>query len=627
MAQRRPRQISNQPEQQAHVNSPLLTASSPTDPQNSITRPPEGCRRLLQYRSILLILLWNFVVTLCFTVTTDSIIVASLGFKNTGITFSVLGLYGILAVGMLFYPLAGFMADVCCGRYRIVMASLTILWIALSLFSIMAVILSFHHYGHIHHEEKFAAIIAILGILAFILFVVSFSGFQSNILQFGLDQLLEVPSKYLSVFIHFLGWTDIVGHISVHFFYMIAICEPAIFGKVIFYIPHGLLVILTVLLGVSCFNHSWFHTEPGHTNPYKSVLNVLRFYVKNKNPVGARQSWTYCEDELPSRIDLAKSKYGGYYENEDVENVKTFLRILGVILSLGPLFVLEIPTSHYIFPQFATHATHRFPKNNCTSEWIILQTGTLAEIVTVVLLPLYIWLIYFALQRRIPKILHRLGCAVAFCVLTIALMFITDYAGHSTTTNSNITCAFTTDYKDENKDLTTLNIHWGVLILPNILLGVGPILIHITMLEFIAAQSPQPMKGLLVGVYFATKGLFRLVGAILLVPISLVWGNDMDTNVPMVQNKIPCGATYYLIVALIGITGAALFYYTARRYRYRVRDDPWDIRNVLRIPAEDYFSSSPITVEDRSLSHTDSLPFPHTTEEEGYGTFDNCEAN
>ena len=52
-----------------------------------------------------------------------------------------------------------------------------------------------------------------------------------------------------------------------------------------------------------------------------------------------------------------------------------------------------------------------------------------------------------------------------------------------------------------------LKMHWGVLILPNILLAMGPPIIMATILEFISAQSPHSMKGLLIGVFFAIKVL------------------------------------------------------------------------------------------------------------------------
>ena len=52
-------------------------------------------------------------------------------------------------------------------------------------------------------------------------------------------------------------------------------------------------------------------------------------------------AFTYCEDELPSRLDLGKEKYGGPFTTEQVEDVDVFLGILKVLLSLGPLLLRD----------------------------------------------------------------------------------------------------------------------------------------------------------------------------------------------------------------------------------------------------------------------------------------------
>ena len=57
-------------------------------------------------------------------------------------------------------------------------------------------------------------------------------------------------------------------------------------------------------------------------NPYFLVYHVVKFAVKHKHPI-QQSALTYLEDKLPSRIDLGKSKYGGPFTSEEIENVKT----------------------------------------------------------------------------------------------------------------------------------------------------------------------------------------------------------------------------------------------------------------------------------------------------------------
>ena len=70
--------------------------------------------------------------------------------------------------------------------------------------------------------------------------------------------------------------------------------------------------------------------EPVTQNPFKLVYTVVKFAIKNNYP-RCRSAFTYCEDELPSHLDLGKHKYGGPFTTEQVEDVKTFLQLLIVV--------------------------------------------------------------------------------------------------------------------------------------------------------------------------------------------------------------------------------------------------------------------------------------------------------
>ena len=49
-------------------------------------------------------------------------------------------------------------------------------------------------------------------------------------------------------------------------------------------------------------------------------------------------SHTACEDDLPSRMDFGKIKYGGPFTTEQVEDVKTLFRTSLVVLMGSALF-------------------------------------------------------------------------------------------------------------------------------------------------------------------------------------------------------------------------------------------------------------------------------------------------
>ena len=118
----------------------------------------------------------------------------------------------------------------------------------------------------------------------------------------------------------------------------------------------------------------------------------------------------------------------------------------------------------------------------------------------------------------------------------------------------------------------------------NLLYGTAAPLINITILEFISAQSPYSMKGLLLGVFYAFRGLFTIVGSVATFPFAQksLWGNQ--------HGILECGSYYYLSNGVFGVVGLVFFAWAARWYRYRVRDDPPYRHQYV----EDYYSRQPI---------------------------------
>ena len=126
--------------------------------------------------------------------------------------------------------------------------------------------------------------------------------FEANALPFGLDQLLEAPTPKLIGFIHWYYWT------------------------------HNVVQLVAVYLTVSRKTAQEAILRAG-LNPFKNIYRVLKYSWNHKVPEH-RSAFTYWEEDIPRRIDLGKNKYGGPFTNEEVEDTKTFLRILPLILCL-----------------------------------------------------------------------------------------------------------------------------------------------------------------------------------------------------------------------------------------------------------------------------------------------------
>ena len=163
--------------------------------------------------------------------------------------------------------------------------------------------------------------------IAVLLLLCGIVSFSANVIQFDIDQLHDAPTDDSVLYIHWYVWTSYAGLLPMKlgftisgFFSIISVCFISL--------P---LFFLGVTLCIQRYKRHWFLIDSGSRNPYKLVYKVIKFAKDHTNPI-RRSAFTYYEDELPSRLDLGKKKYGGPFTTEQVEDVKVFLGILRVIL-------------------------------------------------------------------------------------------------------------------------------------------------------------------------------------------------------------------------------------------------------------------------------------------------------
>ena len=555
-----------------------------TSPGKSSSSAQHVC---LPSKAAIIILLWTAVVGIIYYFSLESF-AAFLLFQPHSHILSILHdspPYAILAFVMMFYPLSGFIADVCCGRLKTVVASLVFLLISYVLLFLGGLVLAtVARHISLDDSPTQKILVAVLGSFAALIFVIGLAGYQANFIQLGLDHLFEAPSRYLSLFIHYATLVFKLFSVLVLLFTML-LCLSGTARKILLAPLLFLLTLLfVVLLCVSIWKRRWFYSEPGHNNPYKTVYDVIKFVKNNKHPL-QRSAFTYSDNYIPSRLDFAKERYGGPFSTEQVENVKTFFRILLILFAVGPVFSMEVLESSFLFPVIGVHILNhaKNAKDACAQNHVlklVLESGSVKDIAsTMILFPVYISVIFFLLRRKVPTLFLRLGVGILFCLLGVVSFLIVDIMGHSMNRSSdtnNTQCMFQVFLTNNNKVITypTLDMHWAVLIPPNLFLGIGPLIVVATTLEFISAQSPQSMKGFLVGVFFAIRGLFQFLNTIIIVPLSLKkpWASREMIEHPPVIN---CGFVYLLVTSVTGLIGLILFSVAARRYKYRRRNEGW----------------------------------------------------
>ena len=163
----------------------------------------------------------------------------------------------------------------------------------------------------------------------------------------------------------------------------------------------------------------WLIIEPKSPQSLKNIYKILKFAAKHKAPL-KRSALTYWEEDIPSRLDLGKSRYGGPFTTEQVEDVKTFFRIL--VVSVG-IFLTVLAWGYYnnygavLTGIFNTTEVRLGP---CKAKGLYLFTlhpAWCAMLMTLV----YESLIYPCFKHRLPSSMKRMGMA-SFAVILRNIM-------------------------------------------------------------------------------------------------------------------------------------------------------------------------------------------------------------
>ena len=245
---------------------------------------------------------------------------------------------------IILYLILGLFGDVFIGRYRLIQFGLWVQWITVLMSTIMTVLMSEYHL-HTWLQNLLFSILCVMQMLGI-------SSFHVVAIQFGTDQLREAPSDHLSAFVFWYFMVEKL--ITVIFLWVVYVAEIKALSISLGWNLFSAVFVSVVLCIKSCFMSKWFSNiattsavtdtsrardhGSGNSNPYYLIYRVLKFAKHHKCPI-QRSALTYWEDEIPSRIDLGKSKYGGPFTIEEVENVKTFLQLMKVLVSLAGILI------------------------------------------------------------------------------------------------------------------------------------------------------------------------------------------------------------------------------------------------------------------------------------------------
>ena len=495
-------------------------------------------------------------------------------------------IFGFRGLMFLVYPLLGHLADVCLNRYRtikwsfahVICGRIVVLLSVLIGIVIMVTTgwnLTLYPYSLYNIIPFFGVFVSIVGI----------GLYESNIIQFGLDQLLEAPTSKLIAFIHWFYWAQNIGSlISFYIFTGLDMCfdyiNDDLTQNVLKLSAIGLFTIGLVVCkdGITLFllllKKKYFYIERAGLNPFKNIYKVFKYSWKHKVPEH-RSAFTYWEEDIPRRIDLGKNKYGGPFTNEEVEDTKTFVRIIPLLLCL---FGYHLAGDGYSAPL-------QLQRTSCPSLPVLLLIVVnplhMSTLVAVVAIPLY----RLVIKKVRPDyrgilLLTRMWMGLFLCLVQVTI-YINIVLNRDTTywqqhhsnlrldnqTSPTNTSPTNTCYLIRTKKMINDPVDNTYLwfIIPQLLNGLSSLLVSMTVFEFICAQAPRTTQGLLIGLWYATFSIRYLVVGIL------------DNLIIERRSWLICeGVKWFLILVSL-----VLFSCVSRHYSYRQRDEIVNVQGMI----------------------------------------------
>jgi len=530
------------------------------------------------WRTVLVLLAWQLSAGVIF-----NLFLRPISFLiNSGIHASLL-IGSITSVIFLLSPLAGFLADTKFGRLRVLLFG-TYMMLFSTLVS-LALMICFTAASFSY--DTVGRLLLAMMVLILVVYCAGFTLFVSNVVQFGTDQLRDAPTKYSVGFICAYVWTDALGavvamttnipghEITISSASNLLAADKLRGTLVAVLLVVSLLVTIPVLYLVHK-NSKWFLLHHSAHNPYKLVCGVLYFAVLHKKPI-RRSAFTFCENDRLSRLDFGKQRYGGPYSTEQVEDVKVMLGMLKVLMALGPAFLLEGAACVSFLKHIRNYPLHYHV--SAPLAFMLTEYGMTESLATLLFVPLWQCIARPLLKKYSPNMFKRMGVPVCLYTLSFLIYFCYDILS-SNSANDKLGYCYTYCSRNATVLLDFSYVHLSssyVSVFQQVVYSLSHSLLYISAYEFLCSQSPQYMKGLLFGLFYAARTFYQYLAVVSVWSFSTKWRSA----------TISCCSGYSLLNIGIGAITLMLFSIAARKYKYRKRDD---ICNIYKF-AEDYYSN------------------------------------
>ena len=500
----------------------------PTDSQSSGHSHWKQCWRSHNSccsKGILLLLVWQGLFTF------SSWLLKSVGFHLNHGYFHFVHISELLSA--LLAPFIGWLAGVKLGRYEIIkFASMSSFFCSIIMF--FALLL-----------KEPSAVSSFLILTAVL--INGFGGvcFQAGVLPFITDQLVGATSDKLSAVVQWYYWVESLSFGLSYTAY--SLVGETYFGNTGVTVAYALFLSLIIIS--DCLCQQWLDKTHKVTNPIKLIIQVLNYTRKHRYPE-RRSAFTYLDEEQPSRIDFGKEKFGGPFTEEEVEDVKTVLRLIPLMICL--IFGFRIVQ---VVPQYPLKAMP------------MLSTGIKRWFIPATLIPIYRLILRPFIHSRLPSMLKCAGVGFLMMLTGYVLLEATGIWGAiiSNSMSRYLTC---TRLLPNMTGWPEDHINWYWKLGPFIIYSFGQTIMSVLTLEFIIAQSPDKMKGLTIGIIITFEGIV----------------NFIVTSVSFLQYTL----CFDVSTAIIAVVLFAVFLLLSKWYTLRERNREINIQAIVEEHYERY---------------------------------------